>query len=272
MKECLWIGTEQHQEWFPTPLSGADTSPVGYADGGTGINGEGYQYSSSGSHREYQFSWSNASAREVAEKLQNYADGVYGDGKLYVVDTTMEGSNLVNQRWSKPFVSTDAMAPTLITGVRPKKVSASIAPNGPIYAAQYDLSDDKVGRDSNNEVYYYQPVPSGKTYSFVAWYTGTNAGVYTSPDNSTWTKRESGEEVSFTSAFYVKIFRSSLDEASITFQGMRVWNKSASRYTGWGAGMGSNGCRVAGKPTFVQYNMVGGGQYGFAATLREVDY
>src|SRR5690606_3795009 len=84
MSRCgLWFGTEQHAGWFPTPLSGADSSPVGWGADGTHLNGGGWAMGSWNSHKRYTYEWGQSSSREVAQLLKSYRDGTYGRGLLY---------------------------------------------------------------------------------------------------------------------------------------------------------------------------------------------
>lgn len=94
-------------EWFKTPSSGADTSPVGWNSEGTTLNGDGYAFGSFGSHKVYQFDWGSSNAREVAQRMKSYADGTYGRGYIYFVDPTLYELNILPAAWADPSMGID---------------------------------------------------------------------------------------------------------------------------------------------------------------------
>ena len=81
--KMMWFGTEKRAGWIPAPLSGAEATPEGRTASGVLYNGGGYVRNSFGTHKLYAWSWSDASSREAAQRMQSYYSGLFGKGLLY---------------------------------------------------------------------------------------------------------------------------------------------------------------------------------------------
>lgn len=96
----LWFGTQSHAEFIETPLSGAESTPEGWRATGTLLSGGGYGSVSTENHKVYDYSWRNSSSRQMAQKMQAYRSGVYGQGLLYFVDPLIYDTNVLPAQWS----------------------------------------------------------------------------------------------------------------------------------------------------------------------------
>lgn len=116
----LWFGTHSSgMRWLPTPLSGAEMSPEGWSNGGTLLNGGGYQQNSFGSHKTYTFEWPESSSREAASLMKAYADGTYGRGLIYFVDPLLYDQNILPAQWADPSMVLDCEGASHVYGGTP---------------------------------------------------------------------------------------------------------------------------------------------------------
>lgn len=184
-RENLWFGTEQRMGWFRTPLRGADASPEGWAEGGTLLNGGGYQFTSWGSHKNYQFEWGAATPTKYAQTLKSYADGTYGRGLIYFYDPLIYGRNVMPARWADPGMALGYEGSGLVYGVEPVAVPL---PSGsldlPVTAAQYDLTNVAAGFRGKEDALFL-PVPTGYTLLLGSFHTSTGTGgIYVTEQNA----------------------------------------------------------------------------------------
>lgn len=104
----MWFGTDGHMEWVDTPLQGADVSPRGWGVDGTTLTGGGYVIQSRNSHKTYNFEWKGTSARAMAQKMQDYRDGVFDSdgwdsrGLVYFTDPLTYTTNMLSKIWASP--------------------------------------------------------------------------------------------------------------------------------------------------------------------------
>lgn len=284
----MWFGTEDHMGWIPQPLTGADVSPVGWSASALGLGGEGFQRNSFGSHREYQFSWSNASSRAMTQALQDYANGTYGRGPLYFVDPHTYKTNVFPAHWADPSMALGYEAWPLVSDLIPKAVSTPNNSVGlPVRSAQYTLTNTSHNvSGTGNDTDVFLPIPDGMVMYFGAWYSSVGStGVYyqtinASGGTSAWTRITPQSFNNFVPTtfegqgirFKVGI---TAGTGSVILSGMRAVlvrvpdPDLGSDLGGWFGGQGHTGCRMNGKPTRVLYNGVNGGQQGTAVTLVE---
>lgn len=294
--ECgLWFGTEQKMVWFPTPLTGAESSPSGWQEDGTLLNGGGYSFSSFGSHKRYVYEWPNSSTRQEAQLLKSYADGSFGRGLIYFHDPLTYDTNVLPARLADPSMAVGYEGASLAYGVEPTAAPAVSGPNNfPVYSTNYALSNFPVGFNKNYGAVFI-PVPDGYTLLLGASYASTGTGgVYVSRQNSSGvitstvklTEVDANGTVLLPDEFagdagvWVWVGRTTSVASSVSLRGIigRLIETSkvgGSEYTilrtdAWVGGQGHSGCRFLGKPTYVEYNGVNGGQVGFAASFVEV--
>lgn len=184
-RKCFWFGTEQHSEWFATPLQGADSSPAGWDAGGTLLNGGGWGFHSWGSHKTYTYEWPQSSSPQVAQKMKSYRDGTYGRGLLYFLEPATFVTNILPAQWADLSMAIDSGAPTLIPDVQPTAVTTSGAEvNGlPVTSAFYNVtSPPQTTADPSTSVFV--PIPEGYTLYLGAFYSATgSAGIFATPVN-----------------------------------------------------------------------------------------
>lgn len=137
----LWFGTLDRAEWLPTPNRGADVSPTGWADGGTFLNGGGYQRRSFGTHKTYNFEWPPSSALKTSAKMESYFNGSFGRGLIYLLDPLTWHVNVLPSCWAAPSQGVGVEGVSLLPGVEPIGVSTSSPGTNalPVRSAFYDL-------------------------------------------------------------------------------------------------------------------------------------
>ena len=177
-RKKLWLGTAAgNMDWFPTPLSGAEMSPEGWSNGGTLLNGGGYQQNSFGSHKTYTFEWPSSSAREAAALMKAYADGTYGRGLIYFVDPLLYDQNILPAQWADPSMVLDFEGMSHVYGEVPTGVATTNPkPNHlPVTSAVYDLSYITSGFRGVEDAVFV-PIPEGYSLLLGAVYTSTGSG------------------------------------------------------------------------------------------------
>lgn len=292
----LWFGTLERRGWFPTPLQGADTSPQSWGADGTLLNGGGYALGSWGSHKVYQFEWSNASAREVAQKMKSYADGSYGRGLLYFQDPLTYTTNVLPARLADPSMAVGDEGASLVYGVQPTALPTSSNVNElPVNGAFYDLASVSAGFRGVEDATFVV-IPEGYTLFLGAFYTASGSGgVFASPQNNNGTvgapvrlselAPNSPEVVvdsfSGVAGVWLSVGKSAAGAGSVTFRGS-IGRLIKTEFVSdpvrlaqvkqgpWVGGQGHSGARMVGKPTYINNTGTNGGQVGFAATFREV--
>lgn len=138
----MWFGTKDYSTYIPTPVSGADVSPAAWGSSGTTLNGSGYAQNSFNSHKNYDFSWRQSSARETAQLMKSFFDGTYGRGKLHFQDPLTYTTNVLPARWADPSVTCDFEGPQLVPGVDPSPIITSGFERLklPVRSAQFNLN------------------------------------------------------------------------------------------------------------------------------------
>ena len=138
----MWFGTKDYARFIETPLTGAEVSPAAWSASGTLLNGGGYALNSFGSHKEYNFSWRQSSARESAQLMKSFFDGSFGRGKIYFQDPLTLTTNVLPARWADPSITANFEGPSLVPGVDPSTVSAGDPGvlQTPVNSAQYNLN------------------------------------------------------------------------------------------------------------------------------------
>ena len=291
----LWFGTLDKAEWLPTPNRGADVSAVGWNDGGSTLNGGGYQLNSFGSAKNYIFEWPTSSSLFVAARLQAYKDGTYGRGLIYFQDPLTYHLNVFPSAWADPSKTIGQEGASLVPGVDAKSLPTSNPDtfNHPVRTAFYDLG--RIGiiapeyLDESNSVFI--PIPDGFELHIGATYAYTgSAGVFYSSVSRGGASSSTYERVEPLSG-------GDLFNTVVTKQpgsmGIRVWlGKTASGVAtltltammarlveigsdirgpeSWVQGQGHSGVRFIGNPTLSNQTGTDGGQVSFAASFREV--
>lgn len=292
----LFFGTENRMTWFPTPLTGAASSPVGMEAGGNLVNGGGYQYNSFGSHKEYTYEWGGAAAREAAQLMKSFADGTYGRGLIYFTSPLSYSTNVLPAFWADPSMGLGYEGASLVYGLDATSVPTTdwTINELPVLSAYYDLGTTAVGWRGKEQAVFV-PIPTGYILSIGAFYTATgSANVFYRTQSAsgglgtatalTALANDATEIVNVDISdpeiigVWIYVGKSSSGASSITLSGMiaRLRKAGTDQSTisagPWIGGQGHSGCRFVGKPTYIENTGVNGGQVGFAATFREVGH
>lgn len=139
----MWFGTKDYATWIEPPLSGADSSPTGWATDGTLLNGGGYAFNSFNSHKVYNYAWSGASTQKDAQTMKSFADGTFGRGKIYFQEPNIYRTNVLPARWADPSITCDYEGPSLVPGVDPIRIAMTGTNQFqlPVFGAQYNLNN-----------------------------------------------------------------------------------------------------------------------------------
>ena len=296
MGSKMWFGTKEHLEWIDTPLSGADVSSAGWEANGSLLNGGGWGYASFGGHKNYNFSWSNASARAAASKMEAYRRGSYGRGLIYFHDPLTYDTNILPAHWADPSMALGGEAPSLVPGKFPVDIATPANTlNLPIRGARYDFeSGDDRGYPGESKSLFI-PVPPGYNLRMSAAYVAqnTNLGVYWAGVSAVGVgpaTRLAPSQLEDPSSFPATLLtpgltgvriwvgRSDTSTGALSLYGMvarlipapRDVTSAPARQGKWAPGDGHSGCVFSGFPTRVNLSGVNGGQVGYAATFREV--
>lgn len=291
-RDNFFFGTEQAMRWMPTPNRGADVSPQGWGDGGTLLNGGGYQLNSFGSHKNYLFEWPSSSARRVAQLMKSYADGTYGRGLIYFVDPLTYDTNVLPARWADPSMSIGVEGASLVYGVDPDPLPTSNWQENdlPVQTAYYDLGGIASGWRGKEEAVFI-PRPEGFSVLLGAIYsrTGTGSVFYREQGSSGGLGAEFRapelpanasdiHNVTVTSGagIWVWVGKITPGASSVSLSALSARLVSQTRpkprigQGPWIGGQGHSGVRFVGKPTYMNNTGVNGGQVSYAATFKEV--
>lgn len=303
-REQMWFGTEDYATWITPPKSGADSSPQLWSAEGTLLNGDGYVFSSVNSHKVYQYAWSASSSRQEAQRMKNFADGVYGTGKLFFIEPTIYDQNVLPAKWAAPTMTAnyegEALVPNVVSTV--STPSTAMVHNLPVSNMVYTFDNFQQGALADTGVFV--PIPEG--FAAVVTVFGASGDALEAPGVYCAPQFQGGGlgtpvrvmETPVSSGEHSQSLDTSLDTVVEGF-GMRLWigapvfEQSVTGtlsirgiqvrlfpleqlpleeqlpYQGWTGGMGHSGCRLVGKPTFITHNKINGGQIEYAATFKE---
>lgn len=289
-RRYMWFGTVERSMWVPVPLSGASASPTGWSEGGTLLNGGGFEFNSWGSHRLYTFEWPESSSYQMAQKIASYADGTYGRGLIHFHLPTTYDKNVLPAYLADPSIAVRQEGLSLVSGVDPTAVltSGGVENMLPAYSAHYDLTNTPKGTRGQVDSIYI-PIPQGYYLRLGAMYqysgpgrvfyqptiAGSPTGHFILP-----AKGNDDEQIHDTTVgngsdgVLIYVGKSSNGAASVTLAALsaRLFKvgENPDDAGPWVGGMGNGGCRFVGKPTLSLISGHDGGRAGFAATLREV--
>jgi hypothetical protein len=170
MNRTMYFGTKELMSYVRAPQIDYDASKVGW-DGGVAafLNGGAYVRRSTTSHKQYNFTWSNISRAEIL-LINDYADGVYGNGPFYFLDPFAMDTNLLPQYWATPrLVNSDG--PVLSGAPRntvlPTSATMSNTLGYPTTGAIYTYNSTTWPNIALRPSIYI-PVPTGYTFWFGA--------------------------------------------------------------------------------------------------------
>lgn len=298
-RKKLWFGTEERMMWFLTPNRDANMSPTGWMDGGTLLNGGGFQLGSFGSHREYIFEWPSSSPIKYSQVMKSFSDGTYGRGLIYFVDPMIYDKNILPSMWADPSIGIGYEGSSLVYGQDPTALPTSDweTNNLPIKSAYYNLAGVATGWRGKEDAVFI-PIPEGHTLLLGGMYslTGTG-GVYFREQTTTGAlgvatlvpalanNSSSVSSIQVQSpnlaGVWLYIGKSSAGAGSVTLSALSARlidtvsalnpsKLSLVTASPWVGGQGHSGCRFTAKPTYSATSGVNGGQAGFSASFKEV--
>lgn len=285
----FYFGTREWMQWFPTPLSGAESTPEDWNSSGSLLNGGGFSFHSWQSHKVYQYSWRNTSAREVAQMMKSYRDGSFGRGLIYFIDPLIYDTNVLPASLAAP-AATEGTSAGLI-----ENAIDTVVPVGDPGVNELPVLGLRVFHPHDVAVFkprrVFIPIPSGFKLHLGGFYedggirpTYTIVGLNGNEDTTVRTvpslDPNGSEVVTRTGITGRGIYLSfSKDSGRDKYMVLRALigrlvptvNHSTSIFAGpWIGGQGHSGCRFDGPPTYIEYNGIDGGQVGFSATFKEV--
>ncbi len=141
MEHKMWFGTRDYPQWVSCPVVDADMSKLGWQSQQLYLNGGARVRRSSTAHKEYNLSW-NLQSRDNIRQINDYADGIYGDGLIYFIDPFAANRNVAPQYWAAPMLGAED-APILHGSVRPTTITTNTNTNGyPTKSAVYTTFAD----------------------------------------------------------------------------------------------------------------------------------
>lgn len=171
----VYFGNANYQSWIDAPASGMKVSNQGYASQQQLLNGRAFVRRSRASHRVFSANWLGSLNGTLAPNLkliQEFCDGLYGDGPFYWIDPFAAEQNILPPHWASPAMA-ESDWPALSATVTPTFTAASYSNSYPFKYASYALSGSYV--DSRKLTLI---IPPGYTLHF-GWHS-TSAGVVAS--------------------------------------------------------------------------------------------
>lgn len=278
----MYFGNRNYMQWIPAPQINFDGSKRGYTSVSTYLNGGAFVRRSTTASKGYNFSWT-MKTRDDIRAINDYADGVYGNGPIYFLDPFAMDRNLLPQYWAVPMLaSVDA---PLLAGQydedRPLLTATDTNTLGyPPQTATYTLTD---GIKFNT---VWIPVPPGYSL-FVGAHgsaTGT-AGVLATPTTGP-TSVGSGINVPLHAVtddqrVYTEIDGDAYTGAIISLKGVGTVSLTGVMAQvlqhpvvptagGFISGQGHSGCSFTGEPNLSNYS-VGLNRAGMTVDLIETE-
>lgn len=283
MSQSMWFGTRGFETWVKAPQPGGDTSRVGFSGALQYLNGGAGIVASSCAHREYSWSWSNASLSDDMREIVDFADGVYdtadGINLIYFINPMDAAFNVLPQHWATPSLGGAGGMP-LLQDTPPTLVAT--APNGfryPARSASYTITPTTV------PVPLYLPVPPGMTpwvgvtgdaIVNVTSFIGLTPNVVTTPTGLTVTSATLvNTPITTPGLTGIELALKTVTTGTLTgvLTGLVVQMLPTGVSPTPGnfiSGQGHSGCQFASHPTESPYSSaVPGGRVGMAAKLVE---
>lgn len=252
-ERVMYFGTQDRMTWVRCPTIDSTISKVGWTAMSQFLNGGASVRSSRASHKEYQFTWSLASAEETA-KVNDYADGLYGEGLIYFLDPFAVQTNLLPQHWAVPSQGIDD-APTFTkSDVRPTGVTTGANIYGyPTTSAVYTFDSSSTFRS------LWIPLPVGYTFHFGAHGSSTGDARVTlnGTDITGLISVASSTRTNTTVTGVPGVTISFAGEGTLTLAGMIAQVRPTGDPVVAGdfiSGRGNSGCRFHGAPSVQGYS------------------
>lgn len=265
----MYFGTIGNMRWVKPPAINTPLGLTTAVDSGIDVNGGGYVLNGPASHRNYDFQWGAAPARDVYA-ITDYASGAYGSGLIYFLDPFAMSTNILPADFSLPErLVKQGLSQTSGTTVVDATVVGG-APNQPNAKLIKNLNSPEI----------YIPVPTG----YRLWISAVASGQFslyvntvanssaatvplTAPTSATlsWT--------SYTGGRYLRIFTGL---SGGTVRGLMAVvlpeGQTPANNLPWTVGKGNSGCRFVGYPqvTGISAALGAHGLVSASAELKEV--
>lgn len=179
MPSQVWFGTKGLEQWIPCPSVDVPATKQGYGESKAFLGGGAFVRRSKVAAKRYTMSWVQKS-RDTLAPIQDYADGVYGNGFIYYLDPFAMDRNVLPSYVAQP-AQNYYDGPFVVDGVRPALLTDASMTNGyPVESAVYTISPGSKCPS------LYVPIPPGHTLAIGAHgqsLTG-NAGISVTPQVS----------------------------------------------------------------------------------------
>lgn len=278
----MYFGNRNYMQWVRAPGINYDASKRGYAASATFLNGGAFIKRSATAAKGYNFTWTLKSRDEI-RAINDYADGVFGDGPIYFLEPFAMDKNLLPQFWAVPALG--AIDAPLIVGEydedRPTVLPTTPNTGGyPFNTAIFNLTAQ------SKLATVWIPCPPGYNLWIGAHGTATGtAGVQAIPTTGP-TSVGAAVPVPLLSVLSTTRVNTAIDGnvyggALISLTGVGTLNlsgmmaqvlpKAASPAAGgFISGQGNSGCSFVEEPTLTNYS-VGIDKVGIVANLVETE-
>lgn len=175
----LYFGTEGNMIPVPQPAFNADFSREGWAASETTLQGGAWVRRSKASHKVYEMSW-DLTSRDALRPIMDFAEGVYGNGRMYFLDPLAMDKNVMPQNWGTP-AQACYDGPIHIGSKRPVIVNTvTNTLRYPIESAQYTLTGEE-GREV-----FIPNIPGHTIWIGAHGWTLDTAAVQVSENEGAW--------------------------------------------------------------------------------------
>lgn len=173
MANDLWLGTRGYETWVSGPQSGGDTSRIGFSGTIQYINGGMGVVASQAAHREYSWTWGNATSADDIRPIIDFAEGVFDDqdgvNLIYFVDPMASQRNILPQNWATPSLGLGDGMP-LLNDTAPQPVDT------PANNYRYPARGVRYA-GGTDQARLYLPIPPGFTLWVGVHGSATGAGA-----------------------------------------------------------------------------------------------
>lgn len=262
MSSCFYMGTRAQMFELRAPSVNMPSSKQGYFNKVDYLNGGSSIRRSTAAHKNYTMSW-NLISRDEARVITDLADGVHGNGPIYIHDPIVADRNVLPQWWATP---SQGLYDGLVLNDAERGESVSTPPNTlgfPLESVRYSVEPGRTRR-------VWIPIPAGHTAHVGAYgFDGSGGTVVATP---TVDILASGSPVTLTlmdvtdDSRFNQTFDSSLyngvelslgGDGTVTLSGImvQVLETGVTPETGgFISGQGNSGLQFTAQPTYTPYS------------------
>lgn len=259
---CFYMGTRAQMFEIRPPSVNMPSSKQGYFNKVDYLNGGTSIRRSTAAHKNYTMSW-NLISRDEARVITDLADGVYGNGPLYIHDPIAADRNVLPQWWATP---SQGLYDGLVLNDAERGEAVATPANTlgfPVESVRY-VVDEGVSRR------IWIPIPEGHTAHIGAFgFNGTGGTVVATPTISalssgtpvTLTLMDVTSDARFNRTFnsdsYNGVELSLGGSGTVTLSGImvQVLETGVTPATGgFISGQGNSGLQFTAQPTYTPYS------------------